>query len=149
MTITYTNYGRYLESLVTGLINVVDDPMYCMLVTSAYTFSRDAHKFKSVISGEIVGSGYAAGGQLVTVGGLPFYDAANKRIIVPAGNMAWPSVTFTGATGAVLYMNPTDAVDDTTKTLIAYIDFGESVNRSIAPFYINWSADGVIKLALP
>jgi hypothetical protein len=46
-------------------------------------------------------------------------------------------------------MNPTDAVDDTTKPLIAYIDFGESVNRSIAPFYINWSADGVIKLALP
>lgn len=149
MTVTFTNYGRYLESLVTKLIDVVNDPMYCMLVTSAYTFSQHAHKFKSVVSGEVVGAGYTPGGQLVTVGGLPFYDSTNKWIIVPAGNMAWPALTVTGVTGAILYMSPDDAIDDTTKPLLSYIDFGGAINRTATPLYINWPDEGVIKLGLP
>lgn len=147
MAVTITNYGRLLESLVEGRIGVDSDEMWCMLVTSSYIFSPNAHKFKSVVTGEVIGSGYSTGGQKVTLS-APIFDSPTKTLILPAGNLAWPSVTFTGVTGAILYMKP-DGVGDNSMPLVSYIAFGESISRSTQAFYINWPVNGVLKLALP
>lgn len=147
MAITPTVYGLFMESLVEARVNVTADEMWCMLVTSAYVFNQHTHKFKSVVSGEIIGSGYAAGGQLVTTG-APSYDMATKQLTLPAGNLVWPSVTWTGATGAILYMNPSGFPDD-AKPLVSYIDFGGPQDRVSQAFYVNWAATGVLKLAVP
>lgn len=147
MAVTVTQYGRMTESLLEGRISTIADEVWCMLVTSAYTFNKHTHKFKSVITGEVIGSGYAAGGQHVTTSAL-VYDSATSSIKLPSGNLAWPAVTFTGVVGAVLYMKP-DGIPENAMPLLSYIAFGESVSRSTEAFYINWPTTGVIKLAVP
>lgn len=148
MAVTVTTYGRFLESLFEGRVDVVNDEMWCMLVTSSYVFSQNSHKFKSiVVAGEVAGSGYTAGGQKITNSGTN-YDTASKALTIPAGNLAWPSVTFSGVTGAVFYMKP-DGLADSAMPLIRYINFGESISRSGEAFYLNMPASGVIKMTVP
>lgn len=147
MTVTPVVYGLFLESLIEGRVNTLADEMWCMLHTSAYTFNQNAHKFKSVVNGELTGSGYTAGGQLVTTA-TPIYTSTSKMLNLPAGNLTWPSVTWVGATGAILYMNP-DGFPDNAKPLVAHVDFGGAVDRTAQAFYLNWAATGVLKLVLP
>lgn len=146
-TVTPKVYGLFLQSLVEGRVNMTADPVWCMLVTSSYVFNQNTHKFKSVVTGELAGSGYTAGGQQVTIT-APAYDSTTKLLTVPAGNLVWPSVTWTGATGAILYMNP-NSFPDNAKPLIAYLDFGGSVDRSSQAFYLNWPTTGILRLGLP
>lgn len=147
MAVTITNYGRFLESLMEGRVNILADQLWCMLVTSGYTFSQDSHKYKSAIIGELTGSGYTPGGKVVTTSSLN-YDSATNILSLPAGNMAWPSVTFTGGVGAVLYMKRT-GYPENAMPLVSYISFGESVSRSAQAFYINWPVTGVVRLTVP
>jgi len=147
MAVTPTIYGLYLESLIEGRIDVRSDPMFAMLVTSAYTYNQHTHKFKSVITGEVIGSGYAAGGMEVT-GLTPTYDSASKTLKLPAGNLSWPSVTWTGVVGAVLYMKP-DGFPTNAMPLVGHINFGATIDKTSEAFYINWPATGVLKLAVP
>jgi hypothetical protein len=138
MAVTAHPYGLMLESLVEGRINVRADPMYAMLVTNAYVFNQNTHKFKSVATpGEIAAaSGYVAGGKQVT-GLLPTYSAAAKSLTMPAGNLNWGVISFTGVVGAVLYMAPA-GIGDAAKPLVAYVDFGGAQSRDNQAFYINW-----------
>lgn len=140
MALTIRAYGLFLESLVEGRVNVRADSMYAMLVTSAYVFNQNTHKFKSIATpGEVqTASGYVAGGKQVT-GILPTYSGVTKKLSIPAGNIVWPTVTFEDVTGAVLYMSPA-GLGDAAKPLVAYVDFGESVDRSSQAFYINMPA---------
>jgi hypothetical protein len=140
-------YGLMLQSLIEGRIVTDVDEMWCMLVTSGYVFNQSTHKFKSIVTNELIGSGYAPGGKKVTVS-ASVYDSPTKTLQLPAGNMAWPSVTFTGAVAAVLYMKPT-GFPDNAMPLLYYIDFQESVSRTAEAFYLNWPATGVLKLAVP
>jgi hypothetical protein len=147
MAITPTIYGLFLESLIEGRVDVTADELWCMIVTSTYVFNQNSHKFKSIVTGELEGSGYSTGGQLVTTSAA-IYTSSDKTLNLPAGNLVWPSVIWTGAVGAVLYMNPSGFPDD-AKPLVAYIDFGGPQNRSDQAFYLNWAATGVLKLAVP
>jgi hypothetical protein len=147
MSVTPHVYGLFLQSLVEGRVNMVADPVWCMLVGSGYVFNQNSHKFKSVVTGELAGSGYTANGQHVTIS-TSNYDSTNRLLTIPAGNLVWPSVTWTGAKGAILYMNP-DGFPDSAKPLIAYMDFGGPVDRSSQAFYLNWPATGILKLAVP
>lgn len=140
-------YGLFLESLVEGRVDVRSDPMFCMLVNNTYTFNQHTQKYKSIITGEVVGSGYVAGGQEVT-GLTPDYDSATKTLRLPAGNMNWPSVTWSGVVAGVLYMKP-DGAPTNAMPLVAYLDFGMTVNKSSEAFYINWAATGACKLTVP
>jgi hypothetical protein len=147
MAVTVTQYGLFLQSLIEGRVVPAVDEMWVMLVTSSYTFNQHTHKFKSVVTGELTGSGYTAGGQKVTTS-ASVYDSPTKTLKIPAGNVAWPSVTFSGAVGAILYMKPS-GFPENAMPLIAYISFGESISRSASAFYLNWPATGVLKLAVP
>lgn len=148
MTVTIKPYGLFLESLIEGRINVRADKMYAMLVTSAYVYNPDTHKFKSIaVAGEITtASGYVAGGQQVT-GLTPTYTGSAKQLTMPAGNLSWPSISFDGVTGAVLYMAPA-GFGDAAKPLVAYVDFGGPQSRSVQAFYINWPAS-IMTLGIP
>lgn len=147
MAITPTIYGLFLESLVEGRVDVRSDDMYMMLVTNTYVFNQNTHKFKSVVTGEVVGSGYAAGGKQVT-GLVPSYSSVSKILSLPAGNMQWNPVTISGVTGAVLYMKP-DGAPTNAMPLVGYLNFNGSVSRDGTALYINWAATGACKLAVP
>lgn len=148
MAVTYSNYGMFEQSLLEGRVNLQVDEIWCMLVTSGYSFSPHAHKFKSVISNELSGSGYVPGGKQVPYS-APTYDAGSKSTTVHASVSAWPVVTFTGATGAVLYLKPAGITTETAWPLIGYVGFGESINRASQAFYVNWPSTGIIKLTSP
>lgn len=147
MAVTPVVYGLFLESLVEGRVNVRSDPMYMMLVTSTYVFNQHTHKFKSVVSGEVAGSGYSAGGKEVT-GLVPDYDSATKTLSLPAGNMMWNPVTISGVTGAVMYMKP-DGFPTNAMPLVGYLNFNGAVSRDGTALYVNWAATGACKLAVP
>jgi hypothetical protein len=82
------------------------------------------------------GSNYTPGGetlgsQTVTVGATTKWDGAD---------VAWTSASFTAA-HAVVY-------DDTnSSSLICSIDFGGEKTVSAGTFTIQWSTDGIIRLA--
>lgn len=147
MAVTITTYGLFLQSLTEGRVATNSDELWCMLVTSGYVFNQHTHKFKSVVTGEIAGSGYTPGGQKVTTAPTA-YDSPSKTLKLPAGNLAWPSVSFAGAVGAVLYFKSIGAAEN-AMPLYAYINFGESVSRDAQAFYLNWPTTGVMKLAVP
>jgi len=127
MAITAHAYGLFLESLVEGRINVADQ-MFAMLVTNSYVFNQNTHKFKSVVNGEVTGSGYTAGGLQVT-GITPSYSGSTKTLTIPGGSVNWPAVTVSGVVGAVLYMAPA-GLGDALKPLVGYVNLGQSVTRS-------------------
>lgn len=147
MAVTVTTYGLFLQSLTEGRFSTLVDEVWCMLVTNAYTFNQNGHKFKSAITGEIVGSGYSAGGQKVTLG-APVFNTTLKQLSLPAGNLAWPSVIFSGVVGAVVYGKPQGAPTN-AMPLISYVAFGESIGRSSEAFYLNWPTTGIAKLVVP
>lgn len=147
MAVTVKTYGLFLQSMAEGRVAIGVDEMWAMLVTSAYVFNQNNHKFKSIVTGELTGSGYTPGGQKVTTS-VSTYDSPTKTLKIPAGNLAWPTVTFSGAVGAVVYMKPS-GFPENAMPLISYIAFGESISRSAQAFYINWPATGVLKLAVP
>lgn len=145
MAVSATPYGLALQSLVEGRIRLGTDPLMCMICTAGYTPNPNSHKFKNSVTNEIVGSGYTA--QQVTGLGSS-YTTVDKTLRVAAGNMLWPSVTWTGAKWGVLYLAPTGA-PATAQPLLGYVDFGTAQDRADAPFYINWPGGTLIKLALP
>ena len=67
MAVTAHVYGLAQAGLMSKTIDLVNDAIKVMLCTSAYVPNQDAHQFKSDITGEVVGTGYTAGGQALTV----------------------------------------------------------------------------------
>lgn len=138
-------YGKFLTSLYQAKVNFTSDPMYCMLCSNGYTPNQDTHQFLSDISHEVVGSGYFAGGQAVT-GIDATYTGSTKKLVVSAGNLNWPSVTFSAAY-AVLYMKSPQTA--TLQPLIGYVDFGGTQSPANQAFYINWPTSGILSMQVP
>jgi hypothetical protein len=147
MAVTFKAYGLFLQSILEGRVDLRTDPLMCMIVKSDYTPNQDTHKFRSVVTNEITGSGYVSGGKQVTGVSLS-YTASTNALTIGGGNLVWPGVTWTGARYGVLYV-AREGVPITAQPLVAYIDFGADVNRTDAPFYINWSVNGITSLSVP
>lgn len=97
----------------------------------------DAFDFRDDIINEVAASGtYATGGATVTCT-VGSYDSANNRVPVTFGNPA----TFTGATisavGGWIYKSVGSAATD---QLVAFIDFGTTVNSTTEDFAVTFSA---------
>jgi hypothetical protein len=146
MAVTPVAYGLFLQSLWEGRIDLTVDPLMCMLVGDAYVPNQNTHKFRSIVIDEIVGSGYGAGGKQVT-GVQLTYEMANKRLVLTGSNLVWPSVTIEDAAYGVLYVD--NGMPLTAQPLVAYVDFGELVDRTDEPFAINWPVAGIMTMAVP
>ncbi|QHB37446.1 hypothetical protein SEA_LEOPARD_39 [Mycobacterium phage Leopard] len=146
MAVTPKAYGLFLQSLLEGRIDALNYPIMCALVGSGYTPNQNTHKFRSVVTNEIIGSGYANGGKQVT--GIQLqYTAGSRTLKLTGSNVVWPGITFSGARYAVLYSAPPVAIS--AQPLIAYVDFGANINRVDTPFEIVWPAGGILALAVP
>lgn len=116
-----------------------------MLVTSSYTVDVDAHLVKKDIddlSVEASGDGYTAGGAVVANRVINI-DNGTDSAKFDADDVTWTNSTIT-AHGAVIYQ---DTGDNTTSTLIAYVDFGADKSSSDGDFVLQWATDGVYKIA--
>jgi hypothetical protein len=134
-------YNSFFADLQNGLIDLTDDTIKVMLVTSAYTPNRDTHTKRSNVTNEVVGEGYTAGGETLA-GKLVTQDNDNDRAQFDASDVSWTESTIT-ARGAVIYKSTGTAAND---NLITYIDFGENKISSNGIFEILWNANGILSL---
>jgi hypothetical protein len=134
-------YNAGKLAILSGAIQPLVHTLKVALVTAAYMASKDGHDFFNDVSGEVSGTGYAAGGQALSGVSLA-QDNAADRAGLHASDLTWAVGTFI-ARGAVLYK---DSGNPATSPLIAFMDFGE--NRSVAgqDFTLEWNPDGDIIL---
>lgn len=122
-------YNRTLEHWARGQIDFDTDAFRVLLTTSAYTEDKDAHDFRNDVTGEVSGTGYTAGGNVVTV--TVALDIVNDRVDIALGGTTWPSSTIT-ARKAVYYKARGGAA--TADELVAVNDFGSDVITAAGTF---------------
>jgi hypothetical protein len=96
----------YKIALYTGLANLDDS-------TTAYT-----------TIGEVVGSGYTATGEPLSISQVPVGDTTNNTSYVSFSNVTWTSASFT-ARCALIY-------NSTTGAAVAVLDFGSDKTNTAA-----------------
>lgn len=99
------------------------DTFKVMLTTSTYTENKDTHAKRSDVTNEVVGTGYTAGGNTVTVT-VGAVDTVNDRVEITLGGTTWPASTIT-ARKAVYYKSRGGV--SSADELIAVVDFGSDV----------------------
>lgn len=127
-------YNSAIDDMARGAIDFDTDTFKAILVTSAYTPSKDTHDKRDDVAGEVTGTGYTAGGtaSVVTV----TKDIANDRVTIQFGAISWPSSTLT-ARGCVYYKSRGGAAS--ADELVAYNDFGSDVSSSGGTFSVTAS----------
>lgn len=116
-------FNSELRDEAIGSIDFDTDTFKVMLTTSAYTENKDTHAKRSDVNGEVVGAGYTAGGNTVTVT-VGAVDTVNDRVEISLGGTTWPASTIT-ARKAVYYKSRGGA--SSADELIAVVDFGSDV----------------------
>lgn len=138
-------YNSALLKIPTGSIDLDTDTFYILLTDASYTPDRDAHAFRSDITGELPASGgYASGGFALT-GLSVVQDNPGDRVVVDANDWS-QALTFTGARWAVMYKHRGGAAS--ADELIKAFDFGSalSADAGVANFEIRFGIDGVLTL---
>ncbi|MFC9892097.1 hypothetical protein ACFVMC_00245 [Nocardia sp. NPDC127579] len=133
-------YGLAQKSLFNKELDWDTDAIKVMLCTVSYTPNQDTHQYKSDITAEATGTGYTAGGALLT-SCTATYNAGTNTLTLDAADVSWPNSTIS-ARYAVLY-NSTPATD-ATRPLIGYVDFGQDISTTAGTFSIVWDAAGII-----
>jgi hypothetical protein len=118
-------FDSCIDDTVRGNIDWDADTFKAMIVTSAYTPNKATHTKRSDITGEATGTGYTAGGQVVTA--TVTKDTVNHRVDITFSDPSWPSSTITGR-GIVLFKSRGGA--SSADELIAYVDNGSDVASS-------------------
>ncbi|WP_282775902.1 hypothetical protein [Nocardia sp. CC201C] len=142
MAVTAKWYGPGLKALCNKEIDWDSDSIRAMLTTATYVPNQDTHGYKSDVTNEITGTGYTAGGVLLTT--IPLsYDAGSNRVILDANDISWPSATFTARNLVIYDDTPATAA---TKPLLGFVDFGADQSPSGITFSVIWDALGVLNL---
>lgn len=113
-----------------------------MLCTSGYTPNQNLHSYKSDVTNEVEGTGYTAGGEILT--GVNLILTVRKTYL-EAANVTWPESTMT-ARYAVIY-DYTGAADN-VRPLVAYIDFDEDKSCENGTFQLTWNAGGIFEITV-
>lgn len=132
-------YNNFKGQIGNGSIDWDNDVIKIALVTSAYTPDIDAHTdFATHITGEVVGTGYTAGGATLA-GNAVTVDNALDLAKYSANSITWTASTIT-ARGAVVYHS-------VSGDLICYVDFVSDQSSTAGDFTINWHTNGIFTLA--
>lgn len=133
------NIGK--KSILEGVIDLTNDTIKCILVTSSYSPDKDAHLDRADVTNEVSGQGYTSGGEELTDKSFT-QDDDNDRGEFDAADITWSSAIFT-ARAAVLYKSTGVAAND---TLIAFIDFEDDYIATEEDFTIQWDTEGILYL---
>ena len=132
-------YDSGAEGMALGTVAFGMDNFKVLLVDSTYTSDKVAHTKRSDIAGEVIGTGYTAGGAAVTI----VIDATAADVTgIELGGATWPMSTINAA-GAV-YSDSRGAAED--DDLVCYVDFGGTVSSLAGMFSLQQS---VIQLHNP
>lgn len=109
-----------------------------LMVTDSEAPNFDTHGFRNNIAQEVTGTGYTAGGVVITgteltlSGGVLTYDAADA---------SWSSSTIANAMAAVGYFGRGGA--SSADELVFLSDFVTAASSSSGTFTVQWHASGI------
>lgn len=147
--------GNYMPtSFKVGLLNGVfsftpstGDGYYIALYTNSATFDSTTSAY--TVTNEVTGTGYTAGGNLLTVSASvpaplgPTWTAGNTTAYINFEDTTWAAATIT-ARGALIYKNSTVTIGGSSvvKPVIAVLDFGSDKTSTASNFTIQFPAIG-------
>jgi hypothetical protein len=130
-------YDSYLDDLQKGNI-VPNTDTFFLLLTLGYTPNKGTDTKRNasgIVSGEITGTGYTAGGAATTA--TVSLDTTNNRSDVTFGSVSWTTATIS-ASGGVIYKSRGGA--SSADNLVAFVDFGSTVSSTAATFSVTFSS---------
>jgi hypothetical protein len=129
-------FDQFWGFLGDGTIVLATDPIHAYLLDGTYVPDKALHGTMADVTGEIVATGYTAGGVIVPVS----LSNTLTRRVYGFSSVNWPG--FTGSADAVVWAlnRGGDPADD---QLIGYRDFGGTVNMTAGTFTV---ADAAIRL---
>lgn len=111
--------NTFKTGLMNGSFNFTSGTYYIALYTNAATLNETTTEYTSV--GEAVGSGYTAGGNLLTITQVPTTGNSGSTAYISFGNAVWNgSIT---ARGALIYKTGVDGA-------VCVLDFGNDKSSS-------------------
>lgn len=129
--ITQTIVDSYKRGLLEGLFNfssTTTQVFKVALYTSDATLNQNTTAYSA--TDESSGTGYTAGGQVLTISTYP--TLSNSVAFISFSTVTWPVTSIT-ARGALVYK-----FDGATNPAIAVLDFGEDKTTSSGNFVINF-----------
>ena len=129
--ITQTIVDSYKRGLLEGVFNfssTTTQVFKIALYTSSATLNENTTAYST--TNESSGTGYTAGGQVLTISTYP--TLSNSVAFISFATVTWPVTSIT-ARGALIYK-----ADGVTNPAIAVLDFGEDKTTSSGNFVINF-----------
>jgi len=129
--ITQTIVDSYKRGLLEGVFNfssTTTQVFKVALYTSSATLNENTTAYST--TNESSGTGYTAGGQVLTISTYP--TLSNSVAFISFATVTWPVTSIT-ARGALIYK-----ADGVTNPAIAVLDFGENKTTSSGNFVINF-----------
>lgn len=113
------------------------------LVTNAstpnFSASQAAAKYGDAQFTEVTGTGYTAGGALLTSTSVS--ESPASVLMFDAGDVSWVGSTITGARAALIHADAISA--PTADPAIALVNFGADYSTNNGTFTIQWAATGI------
>ena len=117
MSIVQTQTTAFKTNLLSGLANFNTGTSYVYKI-ALYTANANLNNTTAAYTtvGEVVGTGYTAGGKTLVVSTVPTGDTTNNIAYLSFDPVVWTSASFT-ARGALIY-------NSTTNASVAVLNFG-------------------------
>jgi len=132
-------YGKAIQAIVNGELDLNAGSYKIMLAATAYTPNVDADDFRSdVTANEVTGTNWAAGGVATTV--TTDIDTSNNRVRLFCSDISNATTTLTDAKHAVLYKALGGA--DTADPLVGYVTFDTALAPTAGTLAIDF--DGTL-----
>lgn len=128
-------YDSFLYDQYLGNVKPDVDTLHAILVSSSYVPNKATHTKRSDITNEITGTGYSAGGAIITASVA--LDTGSHFLSFTLGSYTWTASTIT-ARGVVVckWRGGLASADE----LICYGDFGEDIIVISGSFPLTFSA---------
>jgi len=138
-------YGQFLSQALNKEIDWDTDTIKVALLTNSYTPDQDAHNYlDDVVTNEVTGTGYTAGGNTLA-NKTNTYNSATNVITLDADDTTWSSSTITARYAVIYDASP---ATNATRPLIGYVDFGSDQSSSNGNFTITWDATGIVRITV-
>lgn len=135
-------FNQFKAKIMDGTIDLANNDIRIALLDSAHTTNIDTqHYWDEVSANEVSGSGYTAGGELLT-GKAVTIDDTDDEGVFDASDITWSNATIT-ARYAVMYHSTSQA---STSDLVAVYDFGADKSSTNGDFTLSFNAEGAINL---
>lgn len=127
-------YTSYLYDAATGRIDLLNDPLYVMLLSGTYTPNTGHATVADVVTHQAVDplGSYVSGGKAIAGRSLSLV-AGSVRLMASA--TSWTSATITCSGAAIYYSG---GASDAQKRLVSYVDLGNNSSTN-GTFQITWN----------